>query len=259
MTAKQAEQRGHWLRRFGRILPAQIALALFPPVCPGCGRRIAQIGAVCPQCWGKMRFLSRPYCPIMGVPFRFDAGDGFICGEALRDPPVFDHARAALLHQGLGQNMVSRLKYGGRTELAPIMAGWIARAAADLLAECDYIVPLPLHWRRFQQRGYNQSAELARPLAKAAGKIFAPQILMRKKYTMPQVGLSAQKRAENVRGVFAIVPHYRTMLKGKNIALIDDVYTTGATAKAAARALKRGGAARVDVLTCTRVVKEVEF
>lgn len=240
----------------GRVFGAILSGTLFPPICFGCGRRVAQTGTLCPQCWAEMPFLTKPYCPVMGLPFRFDPGDGFLSGEAMADPPPFAAARAAMLHRGLAQKMVSGLKYSGRAEFAPIMAQWMAQAAADLLAECDYIVPLPLHRRRFFSRGYNQAAELGRHLAKLTGKGFAPQILARKKYTIPQVGLSARARSRNVRGVFAVKPGERAALKGKIVALVDDVYTTGATAKAAARVLRRAGAAKIFVLTFSRAVKE---
>jgi len=259
MAKSGAEKAGDRVWPIGKKLLQMAAMVLFPPICCGCGRRIDRIGTVCPQCWGKIQFLTGPYCPVMGVPFRFDVGDGFLCGEALREPPPFDCARAAVLHKGLAQLMVSRLKYSRRLELVPVMGQWLLRAGRDLLAECDYIVPLPLHRRRFWQRGYNQSAELARYLAAETGKIFAPHILLRKKYTVPQVGLSAAERIKNMRGVFAVSAAARPQLLGKIVVLVDDVYTTGATARAAARILRRAGTARINVLTFSRVVKEMEF
>jgi len=254
-----AEKAANLLRRGAKALLQAAGMVLFPPVCCGCGRRIDQIGTVCPQCWSEIQFVTGPYCPIMGVPFRFDVGDGFLCGEALRDPPPFDCARAAVLHKGLAQLMVSRLKYSRRLELAPIMGQWLLRAGRDLLAQCDYIVPLPLHRRRFWQRGYNQSAELARYLARATAREFAPHILRRQKYTVPQVGLSAAERVKNMRGVFAVEKAARPLLKGKIVVLVDDVYTTGATARAAARILRRAGTAKIFVLTFSRAVKKEEF
>jgi len=229
---------------------------LFPPSCVGCGRAVEANGLLCPHCWGKMPFITKPYCPIMGMPFRFDPGDGFLSGEALADPPPFTAARAAVLHKGPAVPLVSGLKFSGRTELAPIMAGWMLRAGADILPQADAIIPLPLHNRRFRHRGYNQAAELGRNLARLAGKEFWPQILLRRKYTIPQVGLSAKERARNVRGVFALRPEAKALLKGRAVVLVDDVYTTGATVKAAARVLKRAGAAEVFVLTFSRAVKE---
>jgi len=247
---------GAALGGLGRQAGQMAARLLFPPCCFGCGRTVAQNGDLCPQCWGKMPFITQPYCPIMGIPFRYDPGDGFLSGEALQEPPVFTAARAVALHRGLAMRMVSGLKYSGRTELAPIMAEWMLRAGADIVAQADAIIPLPLHNRRFRRRGYNQAAELGRNLARLAGKEFLPQILARRKYTVPQVGLSAKARARNVRGVFAARPEGKPLIKDKAVLLVDDVYTTGATVKAAARALKRAGAAQIFILTFTMAVKE---
>ncbi|AQS42194.1 MAG: ComF family protein [Candidatus Tokpelaia hoelldobleri] len=235
-----------------------MGMLLFPPGCPGCGRAIAAIGTICSDCWLELPFLTPPFCPVMGIPFHSDYGDGILSGEALASPPPFDHARAVVAHEGLARNLVTRLKYGARTDLAPWMATWMVRAGYDLVSACDMIVPVPLHRRRFWKRGYNQSAELARAIARICGKPFCPQLLARRKPTRPQVGLSAKRRADNVRGVFAVPPRGAAALKHKHIVLVDDVYTTGATVKAAARILKRAGAARVDVLTFSRVVIRYE-
>lgn len=231
---------------------------LFPPVCPGCNRQVARTGTICPACWSQLQFLTKPCCPVTGLPFRLDRGDGFLSGEALSDPPPFDHARAVVEHDGLAQNLVTRLKYGGRTELAPWMAMWMMRAGEDLIDGGDFVIPVPLHRWRFWRRGYNQSAELARIIAQIKNKRFCPEILVRKKYTRPQVGLGAKERKKNVYGVFVVPRLCRSMLKGKHIILVDDVYTTGATVKAATRMLKRAGAARVDVITFSRVVTNRE-
>jgi len=189
-----------------------------------------------------------------GHTFRFDMGDGFLSGEALSGPPPFDHARAVVEHKGLARNLVTRLKYGNRTELALWMAKWMLRAGDDLVEGADLVIPVPLHRWRFWLRGYNQSAELARVIARIRGKSFFPEGLVRKKYTRPQVGLDAKAREKNVRSVFMVPRKYKPRLKGRHIILVDDVYTTGATVKAATRVLKRAGATRVDILTFSRVV-----
>jgi ComF family protein len=128
------------------------------------------------------------------------------------------------------------------------------RAGAELTPECDLVVPVPLHRARFLSRRFNQSAELARAVARGAGLSYAPEALIRKRRTRQQVGLGAREREANVRGAFhvpdAALPH----VKSRRILLVDDVYTTGATVAAAARILKRAGAGQVDVLTFARVL-----
>jgi len=134
------------------------------------------------------------------------------------------------------------------------MAGWMARAGAELLADAETIVPVPLHRGRFLRRRFNQSAELARALARRSGKPFEPMALARVKITRQQVGLDRREREDNVRGAFRVPPEGDIKVRGRRVLLVDDVYTTGATISAAARALKRGGATGVDVLTFARVL-----
>jgi ComF family protein len=227
---------------------------LFPPLCAGCRRIVTEPGTLCGECWPKIRFLERPWCEVMGTPFSHDMGEGFLSAEAIANPPRFERARAAVAYDGVARRMVQGLKYSDRTDLAPWMAGWMARAGAELLAEADVIVPVPLHRRRFLWRRFNQSAELARMLAGRAGKPFEPMAVARVKVTRQQVGLRPREREDNVRGAFRVPAEADIEVRGRRVLVVDDVYTTGATVSAVARALKRGGASAVDVLTFARVL-----
>ncbi|MBB4955729.1 ComF family protein [Agrobacterium vitis] len=222
---------------------------VYPPGCATCGLPIAGSGGLCSDCWRSVRFIERPYCEVLGVPFSYDPGLGMISAQAIADPPPFDRLRAVAVHEGAVRDLVHRLKYGDRTDLAPMMARWMLRAAGDALSGADAIVPVPLHrWRLFS-RQYNQSAELGRALASLSGVPMAAGVLVRIKRTQKQVGLSAKGRADNVRGAFKVLERRRDAVLGRRLVLIDDVYTTGATVNAATRALKRAGAAEVTVLT----------
>lgn len=222
---------------------------VYPPGCATCGLPIAQGGALCSGCWRSVRFIERPFCEVLGLPFNYDPGAGMISAQAIADPPPFDRLRAVAAHDGAVRDLVHRLKYGDRTDLAPMMARWMLRAGREALAEADAIVPVPMHrWRLFS-RQYNQSAELARALARLSGKPMVSGALVRVKRTQKQVGLSAKGRADNVRGAFKVLERRRAEVMGRRLVLIDDVYTTGATVKAATRALKRAGATEVTVLT----------
>lgn len=190
----------------------------------------------------------------MGTPFQFDPGDKFLSGEALQNPPIFDKARSAVIHDGLARHLVTQFKYGDRLDLAPAMTEWMITAGKDILSESDLIVPVPLHRWRFFKRRYNQAAELARMIANKTNLPFAPQILLRHKATRQQVGLHIKERAKNIKGAFSVPLKAQNLLKNKNILLIDDVYTTGATANAAAESLKKGGAEKVLVLTFSRAL-----
>ena len=189
----------------------------------------------------------------MGKPHSIDMDENMMCAEAIADPPPFERLRAVVLYDTLARRLVSSLKYGDRTDLGPWLAKWMFSAGQEILHEADLIVPVPLHRKRLFSRRFNQSAELGRHLGELSGIAFKPGVLLRKKNTARQVGLTQNQRERNLSGAF-IVPEGRKIdLKGRRVLLIDDVYTTGATAKAATRALLRGGASHVDVLVFATV------
>lgn len=227
---------------------------LFPATCPGCGVMVSAPGTVCGTCWTDLRFIERPYCAVLGTPFAYDLGEGAVSAEAIADPPPFRRARAAVVHDGIPRQMVHSLKYRDRTDLAPWMARWMMRAAGDLVADCAVVVPVPLHPVRFWTRRFNQAAELARVISREAEKPFAPDALSRIKKTRQQVGLGSNERAANVRGAFRVPETQEIAVSGRVVLLVDDVYTTGATLKAATRALLRAKASAVDVVTFGRVL-----
>lgn len=229
--------------------------ALYPPTCLACRAATGQAGALCAACWRGMRFIERPFCERLGTPFEQDLGEGLLSPQAIADPPVFRRARAvARFEDGPARRLVHRLKYSDRAELASPLGAWMARAGADLLADADAIVPMPLHALRLWTRRFNQAAALAQAIARASGKPFEPQWLQRVKATRSQVGLTRDQRAQNVQGAFRAAPG--APIKGLRIVLVDDVLTSGASANAAARALLRAGASDVDLLVFARVVTD---
>jgi ComF family protein len=154
----------------------------------------------------------------------------------------------------VARTLVHAFKYGDRLDLAPMMGRWMATAGHSLTAEADAIIPVPLHWRRYWARRFNQSALLAEAIAKASGVPLVLGALKRVKATPQQVGLSQSARALNVQGAFRVSPSGKATVVGHRLILVDDVITTGATVDACARALLRAGAAEVNVLTFARVV-----
>jgi ComF family protein len=250
-----------WLSRGARTLQRAGAAALdllYPPVCLACRRAIGMHGGLCPACWSAMRFIERPYCERLGTPFETDLaaseGGRFLSPAAVADPPVFARARAVARYEGPARHLVHRLKYGDRGELAPPMGRWMARAGEDLLDEAEVLVPVPLHRLRLAQRRFNQSVALARAVAHVSGVPTRCDLLVRRKPTPPQVGLTRRLRAQNVQGAFGVPQDRRIDVAGRRLVLIDDVMTSGATLNAAARVLLRAGASQVDALVFARVV-----
>ncbi len=239
--------------KFARRVLKGAADTLYPPTCLACRAATDAHGSLCPTCWRAMRFIERPYCERLGTPFEQDLGERPLSPQAIADPPVFARARAvARFEDGPARKLVHRLKYSDRSEIARPMARWMARAGADVLADADLLVPVPLHPVRLWRRRFNQAAMLAREVSRAAGKPCDVGALLRIKATASQVGLSRARRAENVQGAFKVANG--AVVKGRNVLIVDDVLTSGATANAASRVLLRAGAARVDVLVFARVV-----
>ena len=237
-------------------LSAALLDIVFPPACLACRKAIETHGALCPSCWDRMGFIERPYCERLGTPFVQDLGaEGLLSPEAIANPPVYARARAvARFDEGPARQLVHRLKYGDKLDMAKPMGAWMARAGAELLTEADMLVPVPLHRNRLWTRKFNQSAELAQVVSRHCGVPMDAFALARIKPTVPQVGLTRTKRAENVQGAFRVPDEAKFRLIDRNVVLVDDVLTSGATINAASRALLRGGAKRVDVLVFARVV-----
>ena len=243
--------------RFGQLFRGAVRTVvdlMLPPTCLACRKPVGAAGGLCPSCWTKMGFIERPYCERLGTPFPHDTGGALVSPSAIADPPAFERARAAARYSEIARELVHLLKYGDRLDLAAPLGRWMARAGADVLADADALVPVPLHWTRLWQRRFNQSALLARAVSAAGGIAVADHILARMRATPPQVGLARNERARNVQGAFAVPKAARIDVKGRKLVVIDDVLTSGATANACANVLLRAGASRVDVLVLARVV-----
>ncbi|MBB5044812.1 ComF family protein [Shinella fusca] len=240
-------------RRLRGLAGAALDL-VYPPACAGCGVLLGSGAGLCPGCWSKLAFIERPYCEVLGTPFSHDLGPGILSADAIANPPPFERLRSVALYDDLARNLVHSLKYRDRTDLAPMMAGWMLRAGDGAVEAADVIVPVPLHRLRLIWRKFNQAAELSRALAALSGTPVLIDAVRRTKRTRRQIGLSPRARAENVRSAFSVTPEGREALFGRRVVLVDDVYTTGATVAAVTRALKRAGAADVTVLTFARAL-----
>jgi len=245
---------GHPVRAVVRRLGRSALDLLFPPLCTACRVPLSEPHSLCAACWRAIAFLDGPCCAQCGYPFDFDPGAGTLCGGCLARPPAFDKARAVMRYDDKSRDLILAFKRADRLDLVPAFANWLGRAGRTLLEEADLIVPVPLHRSRLWQRRYNQSALLAQELSRRTGLASDPFLLERVRRTPSQGQMpSAKARRRNVLGAFRVVN--QPLPAGKTVLLIDDVYTTGATLEACARALKRAKAKRILVLTLARVVR----
>lgn len=238
-----------------RAVPKAALDFVLPPRCAACGTQTGTTGGLCPTCWRDSCFIAAPLCVQCGYPFELDVGADTRCGGCLANPPDYDRARAAVAYDDRISKVLISFKHGDRVDLAPGLSRWLLRVAEELRDGTDIILPVPLHPSRLRHRKFNQSVLLARPLGRAWKVPVALDLVRRHRDTKSQGHLSPSGRQRNVQGAFRIDPDKKAKVAGKNILLVDDVMTTGATADALARCLKRAGAGRVDLVCVARVVR----
>src|SRR6202790_29889 len=199
---------------------ARLALDIaLPTLCVACREPVAGEG-VCAACWAKLSFIEPPYCPRLGIPFVYDPGPDLLSMEAIANPPAYTRARAAVRYDDVARTLVHALKYQDRTDLAPAMGRWMARAGHELLDGADVLVPVPLHWRRAWSRRYNQSGALARVIERQSGVKVTPEALRRGGAAQPAIGLSKPQRASNVQGAFKVYTLRQAQIAGRRAVLI---------------------------------------
>ena len=242
------------LRHAGRAI---VDYAL-PPRCPACGIIVAGDRQFCLACWQSLDFLDGPACARCSIPLpRALAGADLQCGACLANPPPFDGAPAAVAYGPAARTVALRLKYGRRLGHARLMARLMARPLTTLADGGEaLLVPIPLHRRRLWSRGFNQAALVADELTRLTGAPHDHHLLLRARATVSLRGKSRREREKIVAGVFALAPDAKAKAAGRHLILIDDVHASGATLRAAAKALRRSGAVRVSALSWARVVPE---
>lgn len=225
-----------------------------PPRCPGCGLVVEDAHRFCLDCWQSLAFLGEPCCTRCGLPFEYDSGADAECGACIAHPPEFERLRSAVAYGEIARKVALKLKYSGRPAVAETLAFFMQR---HLEPDPDaLLVPVPLHRWRIWTRGYNQSALVASALSRRSGIPTDLALIQRVKATPPLKGLGRTERALAVRGAFRMSEPAKARARGRTIILVDDVFTSGATANACAKVLKRGGAVRVNILCWARVVRE---
>lgn len=222
---------------------------IFPPVCARCRR----VGALlCADCLADLVPVTEPLCIRCGRhnDNQLSGPEALPCSVCRQGPALLDQMRAPLLYVEPLSSIIHRYKYEGYFALAGPLGDLMAARWPSWTTPPDLIMPIPLHKKRHRHRGYNQSALLAKPLARAAGLAYNEAALRRIRHTVPQVGLGPEQRAENVRDAFAADDEE---VAGKHILLIDDVLTTGATMRSAAETLLNAGASSVSAYCLARV------
>lgn len=249
---------GRRLRRAARQAARAIVDYALPPRCPGCGMIVGEDRQFCLSCWSSLHFLDGPACSRCSIPLPTALPDTPIaCGACLASPPPFDGAPAAIAYGPVARTVALRLKYGRRVGHARLMAQLMARQLAGLAGEdAMLLVPVPLHRWRLWSRGFNQAALVASELTRLTGVPHDHHLLVRTKVTAVLRGKGRRERERIVARAFALAARAKQRAAGRHLVLIDDVHASGATLRAAARVLRRGGAARVSALTWARVVPD---
>jgi ComF family protein len=228
---------------------------IYPPRCPLCGEGLAAQGGLCAACWQELAIPGEPACALCQRPFGEGMAEGAVCAPCLADPPRHDGIAAGTLYNDASRKLVLAFKHGRRIALAPLLGRLIAARLPPMEGKW-LTVPVPLHRMRLWRRGFNQSALLARELARASGAEVVVDGLVRKKATPVLGGLGRKARARALSGAIVANPHRADRFKGAQMLLVDDVMTSGATSHACVSALKRAGARKVVVACFARVLAE---
>ena len=229
---------------------------LFPASCAVCGKPVSKNGELCPDCWKLFDWISSPKCYKCGYPFPadLDLGDKPLCPVCAAGKSELDFIRSACVYNDISRDVILPFKHSGHISYAKFMSKSMINALQDLNLKPDVVLPVPLSHRRLFHRGYNQAVLLARDIARFYG--VALDFDSVKRIHRPDMGhKNAKQRAENIAGVFKILkPHN---IKDRNILIVDDVMTTGATLAELYKVLKKGGANKVYGVTFARVVRAI--
>jgi ComF family protein len=234
---------------------APVVDLVFPPRCPLCGEGLAAQGGLCGACWGELAIPGEPCCASCQRPFAEGMPDGAICAPCLADPPKHSGIAAGTLYNDAARRLVLAFKHGRRIALAPMLARLIAPKLTGVDAEW-LVIPVPLHRWRLWRRGFNQSALLARELARARGASLLVDGLIRRMATPMLGGLGRKARERALSGAIGVNPGRQDVILGAKVMLVDDVLTSGATSAACVSVLCRAGASEVRIACFARVLDE---
>jgi ComF family protein len=230
---------------------------LYPPQCISCGELVTSDFGLCGACWRETPFIAGLVCDRCGVPLPGgDSQEVAICDDCMAIARPWGQGRAALLYRENARSLVLALKHGDRMDLARPAAGWLLQAARPVIRPGMLVVPVPLHWFRLFRRKFNQAALLSKALAGLAGLDHCPDALVRRRTTGTQEGRTRDGRFANMAEAFGVPKSRAGLVEDREVLLVDDVMTSGATLGAATEALFSAGARSVDVVALARVAKD---
>jgi predicted amidophosphoribosyltransferase len=230
--------------------------SLYPPCCLLCAAPVDRDFGLCPPCWRDMPFISQPACMFLGMPIAADKLEGPTpCDSCFRAPPAWEAGRAALLYQRSAKGLILAMKHGDRTDCFKPAASWLFVAYQDLLTPDTIVTAVPLHWRRYLNRKYNQAAFLGQHVARLANISYEPFLLKRHRATAPLDTASSAERRARMQNTVALNPARAQALYNKPVLIIDDVMTSGATLTAAAQACRAGQPQKISVAILARTPK----
>ncbi len=257
-SAAQARQHGDVRIPFDPAIAFRPLVDLiYPPRCPSCGAAIAAQDGLCGACWSALVQPGEPCCITCQRPLPSIAGSEAQCAPCMADPPRHAGIASATLYNDASRHLIIAFKHGRRIAMAPMLARMMV-ARIPVLEGDWLVIPVPLHWRRIWHRGYNQSALLAREIARLKGQQLLVDGLLRSRPTPMLGGLGRKARARALSGAILVNPRYTKRLRDANVLLVDDVLTSGATSSACVGVLRRAGVKQVMISCFARVLNQAE-
>jgi ComF family protein len=220
--------------------------AWFPQACTLCGQSTQQ-HAMCPACLADLPRLRAPNCGQCGFPCTTTIGT---CGQCQQQPPPYDRVISAFAYASPISQLVSKLKFRGQLQLARLFGELLAQQIVSAGSQAQAVLPVPLHFKRLRQRGFNQALEISRPLGKILALPIIHDVIVRRRNTRPQAEQPAQQRERNIRGAFELAKS----LDYQRVAIVDDVMTSGHTVSEIAKQLRQGGVEQIEVWCVARAL-----
>lgn len=226
---------------------------LFPFECTICKTKDTE-QHVCNNCWNEINFIDENSCYICSNPVFISSNEKLICAECLKNKPHYTQAKALMKYDARSKKIIKNFKYFDQLHLLNYLSNLLVSRAKNLINECHFIIPVPMHKFKFIRRGYNQASLLAGAIAISCNKPYIANLLIKNKNTKAQSFLNKKERQKNIKNSIILNKKYLPLIKNKKILLVDDVITTGATINECSKTLKLGSPEQVYVLSLAKRV-----